>query len=40
MGVAQKLGPPCPFVFWIQNGGILLDFAATKKFKKSFFTRE
>ena len=36
MGVAQKLGPPRPFVFRNQNGHISLNFAATKKFKTSF----
>ena len=38
--MAQKLQPPRPFVILTQNGRISLDFAATKKFKKSFFMKK
>ena len=39
-GVAQKLGPPRPFVFLTQNNHILLNFAATKRFKKINFHKK
>ena len=39
-GVIKKLGRPCPFVFWTKNGHISLNFAATKKFKKSFLIKK
>ena len=32
--VAAKLSAPRPLVFWTQNGRNLLNFEATKKFKK------
>ena len=37
-GVAQKLGPPRLFVFSTENGRISLDFAATRRLKKNYFS--